>query len=141
MKTNIGQQRLTDNYSILYKILFATAMVVNVEIDMISSTSLRVSWDRLDIPEITRYIIYYSQTGNSEMVASVDVSVSENSVTIEDLMSNIQYQFEVVGVAEVEGATLMGERSNHVATYTALQCPSQSRLRLYICDPLQENLM
>ena len=56
---------------------FNTAIVVNVEIDMISSTSLRVSWDRLDIPEITRYIVYYSQTGNSEMVASVD-ELSDN---------------------------------------------------------------
>ena len=101
-------------------------MVVNVEIDIISSTSLRVSWDRLDIPEITRYIVYYNQTGNSEMVASVDVSGSENSVIIEDLMSNIQYQFEVVGVVEVEGDVVMGERSNHVTTYTALQCPAQS---------------
>ena len=100
-------------------------MVVNVEIDMISSTSLRVSWDRLDIPEITRYIVYYSQTVNSEMVASVDVSGSENSVIIDDLMSNIQYQFEVVGVAEVEGDVVMGERSDRVTTYTAL-CPTQS---------------
>ena len=100
-------------------------MVVNVELDVISSTSLRVSWDRLDIPEITRYIVYYSQTENSEMVASVNVSDSENSVIIEDLMSNIQYQFEVVAVAEVEGDEVMGERSNHVTTYTAL-CPTRS---------------
>ena len=109
-------------------------MVVNVEIDRIFSTSLRVSWDRLDIPEITRYIVYYSQTGNSEMVASVNVSGSENSVIIEDLMSNIQYQFEVVGVAEVEGDVVMGERSNRVTTYTALhvQCPTQSRLYLHV---------
>ena len=103
--------------------MYYAVMVVNVELDMISSTSLRVSWDRLDIPKITRYIVYYSQTGNSEMVASVDVSGSENSVIIEDLMSNIQYQFEVVAVAEVKGDVVMGERSNHVTTYTALECP------------------
>ena len=68
------------------------------------------------------------------MVASVNVSGSENSVIIEDLMSNIQYQFEVVGVAEVEGDVVMGERSNHVTTYTALhvQCPTQSRLYLHV---------
>ena len=57
------------------------------------------------------------------MVASVDVSGSENSVIIEELMSNIQYQFEVVGVAEVEGNVVIGKRSDHVTTYTALQCP------------------
>ena len=45
----------------LYVYFYHTAaMVVNVEIDRIFSTSLRVSWDRLDIPEITRYIVYYS---------------------------------------------------------------------------------
>ena len=41
---------------------------VAIELEDLSATSVRVSWDRLDIPEITGYIVYYNQTGNSEMV-------------------------------------------------------------------------
>ena len=77
-----------------------------------SATSIHVSWDRLDIPELTRYIVYYSQKGNSEMTTSV--SGSENSVTIYNLLTDVEYQFQVVAVAELEGESdaIIGERSN-----------------------------
>ena len=81
-------------------------------LEVVSATSIQVSWDRLDIPEITRYIVYYSQTGNSEMVTTV--SGSENSVTIDNLLTDMEYQFQVVAVAELDGESdaIMGERSN-----------------------------
>ena len=79
-------------------------------LEVLSATSIQVSWDRLDIPEITGYIVYYSQTGNSEMVTTV--SSSENSVTIENLLTDVEYQFQVVAVAELDGEVVMGERSN-----------------------------
>ena len=79
-------------------------------LEVVSATSIQVSWDRLDIPEITRYIVYYSQTGNGEMVTTV--SGSENSVTIENLITDFEYQFQVVAVAELDGEVVMGERSN-----------------------------
>ena len=79
-------------------------------LEVLSATSIRVSWDRLDISEITGYIVYYSQTGNSEMVTRVPSS--ENSVTIENLFTDMEYQFQVVAVAELNGDVVMGERSN-----------------------------
>ena len=79
-------------------------------LEVLSATSIQVSWDRLDIPEITRYIVYYSQTGNSEMVTTVPHS--KNSVTIENLLTDVEYQFQVVAVAELDGDVVTGERSN-----------------------------
>ena len=81
-------------------------------LEVLSATSVQVTWDQLDIPEITGYIVYYSQTGNSEMITTV--SGSENFVTIDNLLTNVEYQFQVVAVAELdeESDTIMGERSN-----------------------------
>ena len=76
-------------------------------LEVVSSTSIQVSWDRLDIPEITGYIVYYSQTENS-----TTVSDAENSVTIDNLLTNVEYQFQVVAVAELDGDVITGVRSN-----------------------------
>ena len=79
-------------------------------LEVVSATSIQVSWGRLDIPEITSYIVYYSQTGNSEMATTV--LHSKNSVTIENLLTNAEYQFQVVAVAALDGDVVMGVRSN-----------------------------
>ena len=63
-------------------------------LEVLSGTFIQVIWDRLDIPELTGYIVYYSQTGNSEM--STTVSGSDNSVTFENLLTDAEYQFQVV---------------------------------------------
>ena len=81
-----------------------------IVLEVVSATSIQVSWDRLDIPEITRYIVYYSQSGNSESATTVPSSM--NSVTIENLLTDVEYQFHVVAVAELDGDVVMGERSN-----------------------------
>ena len=94
--------------------MLTIAIVMNTELLEMSATSVIVSWDRLDIPEIMGYIVYYSQT---EIVATeqfVNVPSSQNSVLIEDLMTEVEYQFEVVAVAELDGDVLMGERSERV---------------------------
>ena len=85
---------------------------VMIVLEVVSATSIRVSWDRLDIPEITRYMVYYSQTGNSEMATTVPGS--EYSVTIDNLLTDVEYQFQVVAVAELNGESnvIEGERSN-----------------------------
>ena len=76
---------------------------------------MRVSWDRLDIPEIIGYIVYYSQIMNSEMVPIqhfINVFSSTNFILLTDLTSDVEYQFEVVAVAKLDGDVVMGERSN-----------------------------
>ena len=93
--------------------------ITQLEFDILSATSVRVSWDRLDIPEITGYIVYYSQTGNSEVSItelSVNISSSDTSITIDNLISDMQYKFEVVAVAELNGDVAIGERSPSSST-------------------------
>ena len=83
---------------------------------MISADSVRVSWDDLDIPEITGYnIVYYSQRGNIDFM---NVSMSTNSVVISGLMSNVEYQFQVVALA---GSVSFGERSFLKSVTTPMQ--------------------
>ena len=79
-------------------------------LEVVSAISIQVTWDQLEISEITRYIVYYSQTGNREMITTVPSS--ENSVIIENLLTDVEYQFQVVAVAELDGDVVMGERSN-----------------------------
>ena len=81
-------------------------MVMNVEVEIPSATSVKVSWDRLDIPEITGYIVYYSQrqTDITEHIFS-----HENYVTIDNLLTDVEYQFEVVAVAELDGDVITGD--------------------------------
>ena len=82
-----------------------TAVVMNVEVEISSATSVRVSWDKLDIPEITGYIVYYSQrqTDITEHIFS-----HENSVIIDNLLTDVEYQFEVVAVTELDGDVVTG---------------------------------
>ena len=84
------------------------AMVINVEVEVVSAGLVRVSWNALDIPEITGYIVYYSQTGNTQ---SVNVTSSANSVLIDGLINNVEYQFQVAAIAELNGDVAIGERS------------------------------
>ena len=79
-------------------------------LEVVSATSIQVTWERLEIPEIIGYRVYYGQTGNSEMVATV--SGSDNSVTIENLLTDVEYQFQVLAVAELDGEIIIGDRSN-----------------------------
>ncbi len=76
-----------------------------------SASSVRVSWDSVDTPEITGYTVYYSQAGNTSEEGNSTVSNTANSVVIESLMSNVEYQLQVVAIAELDGDVRMGERS------------------------------
>ena len=87
---------------------------MNVIVVVLSNTAVQVSWDRLDAPEVTGYIVYYSQTGNSEMITaeqSVNISNSNASVIIDNLINSTLYKFEVVAVAELNGDVVIGQRS------------------------------
>ena len=87
--------------------------MTNVVVEIVSDTSVRVSWDSVDIPEITGYTVYYSQTGNRKRQSeeSITVPSSDNSVVIEGLLNNVEYQFQVVAIAELDGDVIMGQRS------------------------------
>ena len=82
-------------------------MVMNVEVEITSATSVRVSWDRLDIPEITGYIVYYSR--RQRHITENNIFSHENSVIIDNLLSDVEYQFEVVAVVELDGDVVTGD--------------------------------
>ena len=87
---------------------------MNIVVLVLSDTSVQVFWDRFDAPEVTRYIVYYSQAGNSEMVTieqAVNISSPKPPVTIDNLINSMLYQFEVMTVAELNGDVVMGQRS------------------------------
>ena len=79
-------------------------MVKSVQVELVSASSVKVSWERLNISELTGYIVYYSQTDKRQEEGRV-------TVLIDNLSSYVEYQFQVVAVVEVEGEVLMGQRS------------------------------
>ena len=92
-------------HTVFFSLPMYTAVVMNVEAEISSATSVRVSWDRFDIPEITGYIVYYSQRQRDiKHIFSL-----ENSVIIDNLLSDVEYQFEVVAVAELDGDVVTGD--------------------------------
>ena len=97
---------------------------------MVSASSVRVSWEtqRLNISEITGYIVYYSQTDKRQEEGRVTVSGLVTSVLIDNLSSYVEYQFQVVAVVEVEGEVLIGQRSmlNSMSIITPLDRNSGS---------------
>ena len=87
---------------------------MNVEVEIVSGNSLRVSWDTIDIPEVTGYIVYYSQTGemvHTEEESATMVHSSVTALVITGLMNNVKYHFQVVAIAELDGDMVTGERS------------------------------
>ena len=105
------------------------AMVVNVEVEVVTDMSVRVSWDLLDISEITGYIVYYSQKENTQ---SVNVTNSTNSAEIGGLMSNYtEYQFQVAAVAELDGYVVIGERSIRVMALTTIPTSQGTESHLF----------
>ena len=92
---------------------FPLAIVENVRVMELNSSLVVVSWDPISgVPWLTGYMVYYSWTAgrNQSDEFSVNVSSSENSVVIGDLRTDVLYQFQVIGVAELDGVTYSGTR-------------------------------
>ena len=90
-------------------------MVMNVVVEVLSTGTVIVSWDRLDILEITGYIVYYSHSGNTQSV-KFSVTTSTNSVVIGGLLNIVEYQFQVAAIAE---DMIIGERSQlHTVSFS-----------------------
>ena len=99
---------------------------MNIMVEFLPAGLVRVSWDRLDIPEITSYVVYYSRQSAIEESLSVNVSSSENSVIINDLMPGVEYLFQVIAEAQLDGEILVGERSERTTVLTtSAQLPNQ----------------
>ena len=89
------------------------APVTNVRVEQLTDTSVRVSWDAISLPEVTRYRVFYSQV-ERQVMGELMVEVQgrdQTSVVIENLVSSVQYQFQVVAVAVLGGREFTGARS------------------------------
>ena len=83
---------------------------MNVMVEMLSNTSVIVSWESIDTSEPTisyRVYYYYNQSGDMDAF----VNASSNSIVIDNLTSIVEYLFYVVVIAEVDGQILIGRRS------------------------------
>ena len=106
-------------------------MVTGVMVEQLTATSVRVSWDEIPVNGIT-YRVYYSQTGNRKRQSTeMSIDSTTNSVDIDDLDSNVEYQFQVVAIAVVNGHTIEGERSevnddSHVLTSPPATIPNST---------------
>ena len=86
-------------------------MVTGVMVEQLTATSVRVSWDEIPVDGIT-YRVYYSQTGSRKRQSTeMSIDSTTNSVDIDGLDSNVEYQFQVVAITVVNGETIEGERS------------------------------
>ncbi len=94
------------------KIIIYVAMVTDVHVELLTDTTVRVSWRRFIADEITNYTVYYKPSDNMESEQSVTVPSSESSVVIENLMTNVKYQFQVAATAELEEVVFPGDRSS-----------------------------
>ena len=87
---------------------YPLAMVTNVQVEQITENSVRVSWDAISLPEVTRYRVFYSpiESRKRQVMGELMVEVQgreQTSVVIEDLVSSVQYQFQVVAIAVLHG--------------------------------------
>ena len=93
------------------------AVVTNVKVEQITENSVRVSWDAISLPEVTRYRVFYSQVESRkrQVIGELMVEVQgrdQTSVVIEDLVISVQYRFQVDAVAVLEGTEFLGERAD-----------------------------
>ncbi len=98
---------------------------MNIRVEMVTSTSARVSWDAINFPGITGYIVYYSETGNRNKQAEQSVDVPGSSATtvlIEDLVNGAEYKFTVVSLANLDGANISGSRAIPIVMPIMLPC-------------------
>ena len=91
-------------------VYFITAKVQNVAVEFLNSTSVKVSWDRLNIPKITRYLVYY--TTQRQMESTVQVIATASSVVINNTTINGIYTFQVAAQVVLDGVVIIGTKSD-----------------------------
>ena len=85
-------------------------MVMNVNVEQLTDTSVNVSWDPIRAYETICYTVYYRPSDAMEMSKEV-TSISQTSAVIYDLISGVEYQFQVRAKVEFEGIVYNGSRS------------------------------
>ena len=103
------------------------AKVQNVLVEVLTSTAVRISWDSLDIPEITQYLVYYTHRAKRKRQEEsiVQVPATASSAIINNLTSDRQYLFAVQAQAILDGTLVVGPRSEqNIVVFT---CSGESK--------------
>ena len=85
-----------------------------LKLEILSASSVNVSWESFNSSLINSYIVYYSRTGNDGEEKSFNVSGLLNYVIIIGLMTDVEYQFQVVAVDQ---NNVLGERSDETIMF------------------------
>ena len=91
-------------------VCFITAKVQNVTVEFLNSTSVKVSWDRLDIPKITRYVVYY--TTQRQVESTLQVIATASSVVINNTTINGIFTYQVAAQVVLDGVVIIGSKSD-----------------------------
>ena len=92
---------------------------MNVQVEFVSDSSVRVSWESINNSMIKNYTVYYFINKMTEGY-EVEVNESVNSIVIRINLteSNItDYQFQVAATAEINGEIIIRERSAVLQLY------------------------
>ncbi len=92
----------------------STAQVSNAEVEVVSGTSIRVSWDPITDPGISGYIILYTSlhVGDGNTIQQKSITSTEPlPVLISGLSPGVEYQFQVQAVVVADGEVFLGESS------------------------------
>ena len=119
-------------FIICFNCLYCVVLVNYIESVLIlslrifSASSVNVTWERINTSLITSYIVYYRPNGNELDEKSLNVSSLQNSVIVSGLTTEVEYQFEVVAVAELDGEVVLGGRSEGtIKLVTPTSAPNQ----------------
>ena len=97
-----------------------------LDLEILSVSLVNVTWETLDTSLITGYIVYYSPKESDGEEKSLNVSSLQNSVIVSGLTTDVEYQFEVVAVAELDGEVVLGGRSEgSIKLVTPISAPIQ----------------
>ena len=89
---------------------YCAAMVMNVEVVIVSGGSVRVSWDHVILSELRGYIVYYREASNASQ--EEQTSTVTNTTFIDSLINGVLYMFQVAVMADLgTDETVLGERS------------------------------
>lgn len=90
--------------------------VMNVEVDILSANAVRVSWDSINIPEVTGYTVYYTKTRyRTDKIQNEDMAINlTSSLNSLVFIYDDEYRFQVIAVADLEGIVMRGQRSTLV---------------------------
>lgn len=81
---------------------------MEVEVEMVTTTSVRLTWKRIEVSELQGYKVYYNQIGQSDQQF---VDVFDNVVEILDLKSNTEYHIQVAALFQQDGEMFMSVKS------------------------------